>query len=198
MLNTEQVRAMLRAQSGTVSVADLGLVHEGKMGYVVCKTSIGIEHVQGMYYVWLQVVHQKNRAGRTTKIVRWPYSRTSATELGPVLADITVIENASTGAPLGDSRGWFARGLDRLIGQEHVGDYQLTSPLAPEPLYGATVSANIARMGGQLEVSIDEVRPSVGAIRARFPQAACANIRLALTQFAAGQANHATAYRSAQ
>lgn len=69
MLNTESLRSKLRDRTGTMPIADLGIVHQGKIGYANCSTSTGIEHWQGMYFVWISVIHQKNRAGRHTNII---------------------------------------------------------------------------------------------------------------------------------
>lgn len=185
MLNTDDLRSRLKDLTGTEAVVDLGLVHQGRIGYADCKVATGIERWQGMYFVWISVVHQKNRAGRHTSIIRWPYSRSSAKDLDHVLADIRVIENAVAGPSLADHRGWFGRGFDRLIGREHIGEYRLTSPLQSEPLYGGKVKATIVRMGGQLEVSLVEGRSAGVIILAQFPHAACARLRHALATYAA-------------
>ena len=184
MLNTDELTSMLRDQSGTALIADFGLVHQGRMGYADCKTSVGIELWQGMHFVYLQVVHQKNRAGRDTRVVKWPYSRTSPTDLDRVLADIKRIENLDTEAALPDDRGWFARGFDRLIGREHLGDYAFASPLVAEALFEAEVTATVSRMGGQLEVTLSAARPGRGSIVVQFPQVACGCIRQALADYA--------------
>jgi len=180
MLNTDTLIERLRAEAGVERVADLGPVHQGRIGYAHCTVSTGIERWQGMYFVWVAVTHQKNRAGRSTRIVKWPYSRQSATDLDGVLTDFRALEQLASKPAQTDQRGWFARGFDKLIGRDPVSEHRLASPLAPESSHGPTVTATVVRMGGQLEVALVEHRPSGMGITAQFPLGACASLRQAL------------------
>ncbi len=184
MLNTELLRQGLNMASGTEAIADLGVVDRGRMGYSDCTISTGINKWEGIYFVWISVVHQKNKAGSQTRIVRWAYSRKSASDLDGVLADLRTLEAAAAGAKMPDERGWFERALDKLTRSEHVGTYRPPSQIDGSPEYTGRLEAKVARWGGQLNVSMTESSPGRGFILAQFPLSACANIRQALQAYA--------------
>ena len=185
LLDTDKIRAGLRMASGTDSIVDMGVVDRSRMGYSDCAVSTGIERWEDMYFVWISVVHQKNSAGRNTRVVKWPYSRRSAADLDGVLADLRALEATATGATLPDKRGWFERLLDKLTRSEYVGEYHPASQLDAAPVYTGRVVAKVARWGGQLNVSMTESKPGGTLILAQFPVAAFARIRQALAGFAA-------------
>ena len=185
LINTKALTSMLRAETGTTLVADLGVVDEGMMGYSKCSVSTGIEHWQGMYFVWISVTPTKGRAGRYTRVIKWPYGRNAAAELHAVIADLRVVESIVVSGRLPDRRGGFARLLDALIRRHHLGEHRFDSSLTDDTLYGSTVSAAVSRMGGgQLEISLTENRRSGGTILAQFPHSSCARIRQALQTYA--------------
>ncbi len=188
LLNTDKIRAGLHAASGTETIVDLGVVERGRMGYADCTVSTGIDRWEGLYFLWIQVVHQKGRGGRNTRVIRWPYSRTSATDLDGVLADLRALESTAVGAALPDNRGWFERMLDKLTRAEYVGEYHPASQLEVSPVYQGQVVAKVCHWGGQLNVSMTESRSGGSGILAQFPVSAFAHIRQALAGFAAQQA----------
>ena len=183
VLDIEGLRRTLRTETGTQRIADLGQVHQGRIGHADCKVSVGIDQWEGMYFVWVSVTHQKNRAGRHIRIVRWPYSRKSATDLAGVDDDLRALENWPLAAPLQDTRGWFVKRLDQLSGRQHLGEYRFRSTLQDEPLYRGNSVATVHRCGGLLEVSLAEGRPAGVFILAQFPHAACSAVRQALAAY---------------
>ena len=184
MLNVDELRSALREISGEEQVVDFGVIDEGKSGYPDRRVSAGIESWEGMYRLWIQVIHSKGRAGSKTRVIKWPYSDTSPKDLDRVIADLRFIENVTVPGSLQDDRGWFARLFDRITGTVHLGEYRLQSPLDDAQRYGGKVVARILRWRDQLEVSLTEGRQSGVIVIAQLPHRACAALRRTLTDFA--------------
>jgi hypothetical protein len=184
MPSTTHLRNSLRSLSGVTPIADFGLVHEGRIGYSHCKVSAGIELWQGMYFVWVSVVHQKNKAGKRTVVIKWPYSARSPADLEGVMADFQFIENLNDYHATMDNRGWLGRFFDGLIRCEYLGEYSFSSPLDEGPSASVSVVAKVVRMGGQREVSLMDGQQSGIILQTQFPHAACACIRQALSTYA--------------
>jgi len=175
----------MREAAGIESVADLGVVHRGRMGHADCEVSLGIETWQGSYFVRVTVVHQKGRGLRNTRLIKWAYSRTSPHDLQRVLRDFQQLGECGTaGRPMRDSRGWFARGLQSLFGIKHLGEYELASLIAGAEDQAKNLKAEVSRFGKQIEVTLTESSPPKGAVFAQFPHAAVADIHAALAKYA--------------
>lgn len=176
----------MRAAAGIESLADFGVIHRGKMGYADCEVSAGIETLQGSYYVRVVVAHQKGRGSRNTRLIKWPYSKTSPHDLSRVLFDFQQLMACGTGGrPMQDSRGWFARRFESLFGIKHLGEYTFSSLLHEPEAANKTVKATVARFRKQLEVNLTEACPPKGWVTAQFPHEACAPIHAALARYAA-------------
>src|SRR5690606_35392002 len=117
---------------------------------------------RGQYRICL-VVRTSKGGSSHTRVIKWPYSRRSATDLQAVLADLRLLEQISAPGRLPDTRGWFGRQFDRLTGTEFLGEYRLKSPLRDED-YEGRIDARLYRWREQCEVSLVEGRKGHGII----------------------------------
>lgn len=163
------------------AVADFGLVYQGKIGYSQCRVSLSIESWQQMFFIRVSVEHQKNRAGRMTRVIKWPYSRIDARQLSAVIDDWRNIELSTPNSEWVDSRNLVIRWIDWLTGCQHLGEYRLKSPLTEG--YDGVVRATGSIIGGQREIWLREGRKAGVLIMAQFPHAACEAIRQALSAY---------------
>jgi len=181
----ESMVERMREAAGIESMADLGVVHRGRMGHADCEVSLGIETWQGAYFLRITVAHRKGRGLSNTRLLKWAFSRTSPHDLQRVLRDFQQLGECGTaGRPMRDSRGWFARGFESLFGIRHLGEYEFTSLIAGAEDQAKTVKAVVVRFRKQIEVTLTESSPPRGAVFAQFPHAAVADIHAALAKYA--------------
>jgi len=174
----------LRAALTMQQVADMGVVHRGRMGHADCSVAVSIGNA-GAYFVCITVIHQKGRAGRIVRVVSWPFSSRSPTDLAGVMDDLAVVVDAPRSGALPDTRGWLARKLDALLRREHLGNFVFRSTLHDDARSPCRVWASVARWRGQAELTLSSARPSGVPVVAQFPLEACVNIRAALAAYAA-------------
>jgi len=174
----------LRAALTMQQVADMGVVHRGRMGYADCSVAVSIG-TAGAYHVCITVIHQKGRAGRIVRVVSWPFSMRSPTDLALVLDDLTAVIDAPRSGALPDTRGWLARKLDALLRREHLGNYVFRSTLRDDARAPCIVHAGVGRWRGQTELTLSSARRGGAPVVVQFPLDACANIREALAAYAA-------------
>jgi hypothetical protein len=173
----------LRAALTMQQVADMGVVHRGRMGYADCSVAVSIGTAGAVYFVCITVIHQKGRAGRVVRVVSWPFSRRSPTDLARVLDDLGAVVDAPHGSTLPDTRGWLARKLDALLRREHLGNFVFRSTLHDDARAPCIVQASVGRWRGQTELTLSSARRGGAAVVGQFPLDACANIRAALAAY---------------
>jgi len=190
----DQLADELQKSIGVEQIVDLGVVYQGRIGYADCAVAVGIETWRETYFVHVVVVHKKS-GGRNTRVIKWPYSRTTAVDLNRVIADLSVIAHVDATSPLPDTRHWLSRCFDRLLPWKQLGSYEFVSLLGEAELAGtgiqtSTVRAKVARIGKQIEVSLSEFRTGGAVILAQFPRQAIPAMQLALNQFARAGDSH--------
>lgn len=182
-MTLDKMMDTLRASLAMPLVADLGVVHSGRMGHADCSVSASISASQGLCFVNITVEHRKGRGSRVVRVITWPFSETAPTDLGRILADLQALEGAVRPGALPDTRGWLARCLDRLLRVEHLGDYRFASPRRDDAEPLCVVKASVSRSGGQADVTLTVARPGGEPILAQFPLAACGAIGAALIRY---------------
>ncbi|MGE3317580.1 MAG: hypothetical protein AB7O26_20915 [Planctomycetaceae bacterium] len=173
----------LRANAGIETVKEFGVIDRGRIGFSDYDASLRIEKFDEEYFVCVIVRHEKP-GGSYTRVVKWPYSRTSTFDLDQVIADFLAIEDVEYRDIYSDSRGWFARGFDALTGVTCLGQYELKSTLQGGRSKRYPVSATAVTFGGAVQISLSEQRsPGVVTI-AQIILESCGRLRSAINEYA--------------
>jgi len=173
---------LMRRQAGITDEADLGTIFRESRGTVTTEILMGIEKWRELYF--MRVTSRLSRGATLcrTRVVKWPFSRDSARDLAGVLRDFEALENPETSGRLSDHRSAFGRLLDRLIRRHVLGSRNFLSPV--ENPGRITIRAEVYRAGGEMSVTLAELRPGSGSILARMRHAALPAVRAALETFA--------------
>lgn len=167
----------LRRQAGIADVADLGVVHSSMVGHARCDVSVGIESVQGTFYLRIVCVHHRGTAFRRTRVVKWPYSRSEPRDLDAALHDLRVVRDGPSSRFV-DDRSGVGRLVDRLIGRHFLGTFRFGSAIRVKP--AIEVTAGLSGAGADAVVALTEKTPGRGWLMAHVPHSAFAGICNAL------------------
>ena len=181
----EAVMRDLRTGAGTGSevVADLGVVHTGRVGLQQCAVSVRIEHASGLFHLCVETELSDGPGFRRTRVVRWPYSRRDRRDLARVLVDLHVVRAGPRRHVFVDDRGPAARLLDGLTRRVVHGTYRFRSPVAGDPQ--RPVEAELVDVGAARTVTLAESTARGGRIAAHLPHAAFAGICAAVERYVA-------------
>jgi hypothetical protein len=176
---------VMRAALGVELVVDLGVVHQGMMGYAECETSLGIEHWRGLYLVRMVVV-QRKLAGAKTSVISWPYSADGPDELAAVLADFRAVSAIARAGTAPDDRGWFERCVDFVARTHYLCEHRFDSVLHEPREMNRVVRARVVRFERcGLEVWLSTYRQPGVIISTQIPIAAFESVGHALAEYSA-------------
>ena len=177
----EAVKREISTGAATEVIADLGVVHSGKVGLQDCDVSLRIERWQGAFHLCIETVVNDGSANGRVRAVKWPYSCRDRRDLGAVLVDLHVVRAGPRPNIFADNRTQAGKLLDSVMRRHVHGTYRFRSPLTADP--ATTVRAEIVDFCGKRTVTLAENTPRRGHIATHLPHAAFAGICAALGRF---------------
>jgi len=173
----------LRAGAGLGTVADLGVVHTGRVGLQQCAVSVRIEQGDGLFHLCIVTELSDGPGFRRTRVVRWPYSRRDRRDLARALVDLHVVRAGPREHVFVDDRGRAARLLDGLTRRVVHGTYRFRSPVEGDAR--SMVEAELVDLGSTRTVTLTETTARGGRIAAHVPHAAFAGMCAAVERYVA-------------